>query len=74
MIIINNISRDNFIGAPFITLAIYGPLIIVQSFLLIQIWIIDEKAVRAMKWTLIVSISILLIFVYFLFDYLMGTS
>lgn len=70
---INYIPRGNFIGAPIITLYVYIPLLIVQIILLINVWQAKNKE-KIMKKSLLISLLITTIFIYFLYDYLKGTS
>ena len=71
---LNLIPRGNFITGPVITLYIYTPLIIVQLYLLVQVWIIEKSATRALNWNFYSSLLITLIFVYMFYHYLKVTS
>lgn len=71
---INLVPRGNFIGAPFITLYIYTPLMVLQLFLLVQVWVVEKVAQRALKLSFYASLIITLVFIYLLYDYLSGTT
>jgi len=46
LVLINLIPKGNFVSAPAISLLIYSPLIIVQFFILVQVWILEKNAIK----------------------------
>ncbi len=71
---INLIPRGNFIFVPAVTSFIYTPLIIIQVFLVIQVWIVEKTAIRAINWTFYSSLLVTLIFSYWFYKFLTTTS
>lgn len=74
LVAINTITKGNFITAPAISLFIYMPLMLVQAFLLVQVWIIEKIATRALKWSFWSSLLITLTFIYFFYNFLAKTT
>ncbi len=70
----NLIPKGNFIAGPMISLFVYLPLIIIQFFLLVQVWILEKAAIKALKSFFYSSLLITLIFVYLFYHYLSTTS
>lgn len=74
LILINVIPRGNFLAAPIITLFIYAPFIIIQIFLLIQIWSIKNIENKFLKINFYISFVITLFFIFFFVRFLLTTS
>jgi hypothetical protein len=72
--LVNWIPRGNFVGAPFITMFIYAPLLLIQIFLVSRLWIVREIAPQRGGIIFYTSLTITIIFVYLMADYLLGTS
>jgi hypothetical protein len=74
LVLINLIPRGNFIGAPAISIFVYSPLLLVELFFLIRLWIWKQITVKALNSIFYFSLAIAIIFVYLFVDYLSGTS
>lgn len=74
LIAINVIPRGNFMTGPAITILIYAPLILVQIFILVHVWIVEKSAIRALRWSFYFSLTITLIFFWLFIHYLKSTT
>lgn len=70
ILLINHIPRGNFIAAPVITRFIYTPLIIIQGFLLVQVWVAEKKPIKTLNWIFYSSLLLTFIFIYFFCEFL----